>query len=334
VVISTPPSVSILLVFCLIPGGFRTGVLESENVLDKVAQILQQFGLLSIEIVPYFLIGTLAGALLKTWLPFSIVERYLRPGVKSIVAVSVLGGAIPVCSCSMVPLAQAMKEKGAALGAIVAFLLVAPVLSPVTVFLTWGWLGAGFMLARVVAAFAGALAAGIIMQRFRTYPAEAAAGESDSCTESDTCGCADDDGAAESPKAGLRLYWSNIVMILGDLWIYLLIGIGVSAVVSVLVPRDLIPSLVGSGLRAHALAAVVGVPIYVCSGEEVPIAKALLDINLTPGATFTFLLSSTGICLPTILMASKFLGKKNAALYALFWFVFSVAAGLVFSAVA
>ncbi len=302
--------------------------------MEKVVQILQQFGLLSIEIVPYFLIGTLAGAFLKTWLPFGIVERYLRPGVKSIVAVSVLGGAVPVCSCSMVPLAQAMKEKGAALGAVIAFLLVAPVLSPVTIFLTWGWLGPGFMLARVVAAFAGALAVGITMQRLTDYPSAAAGSEPDSCGTSGVCGCGVDDVTSNEPKSGLKLYWSNIVLILGDLWIYLLIGIGVSAAVSVLVPRDLIPSLVGSGLRAHVLAAIVGVPTYVCSGEEVPIAKALLDINLTPGATFTFLLSSTGICLPTILMASKFLGKKNAALYALFWFVLSVGAGLVFTAIA
>ena len=117
------------------------------------------------EIAPYFLIGTMAGALLKSWLPFSIVERHLGSGVKSIVAVSILGGALPVCSCSMVPLAQAMREKGAALGAVVAFLLVAPVLSPVTVLLTWGWLGPGFTLARIVAAFGGALIIGLWLIR-------------------------------------------------------------------------------------------------------------------------------------------------------------------------
>jgi len=300
--------------------------------LGKITEILLQFALLSIEIIPYFLIGTMAGAVLKSWLPFSIVERYLKPGPRSIVAVSILGGAIPVCSCSMVPLAQAMREKGAALGAVVAFLLVAPVLSPVTVFLTWGWLGPGFTMARIIAAFAGAFSIAIIMQRFRSYPHEREPAVSEFCAVTPQCACGEDTVLQRSEGSKIRLYWSNLVMILGDLWVYLLIGIGVSAVLSVMVPRDVIPSLVGTGLRAHVLAAVVGVPIYVCSGEEVPIAKALLEINLTPGATFTFLLSSTGICLPTILMASKFLGKKNAALYALFWFIFAVGAGLVFSA--
>ncbi|UCF78921.1 MAG: permease [Candidatus Eiseniibacteriota bacterium] len=309
--------------------------------MEKAIQILLQFGRLSFEIIPYFLVGTMAGALLKSWLPFSIVERYLRPGVKSIVAVSLFGGVVPVCSCSMVPLAQTMKEKGAALGAIVAFLIVAPVLSPVTVFLTWGWLGPGFTVARIVAAFAGALVVGTVMQRVGVYPAANGPGaaptdctETDSCKETDACGCEKVPAPEADLKSAVRLYWSNMVMILGDLWGYLLIGIAVSAVLSVLVPPELIPSLVGTGVRAHLVAAVVGVPIYVCSGEEVPIAKALLDINLTPGATFTFLLSSTGICLPTILMASKFLGRKNAALYALFWFILAVGAGLLFSAVA
>jgi uncharacterized membrane protein YraQ (UPF0718 family) len=332
--------------------------------LDKLLEIISQFGLLIVEIAPYFVLGALAGAALKSWLPSSIIDRHLKPGVKSILALSVLGGLLPVCSCSMVPLAQSMRERGAALGAVVAFLVVAPVLSPVTIVLTWGWLGAEFTLARVVAAFAGALVLGILMERFRSYPVKSgvtavagasACGDEPACLcgddiartgvepsadasgEKAECSCGENIGRGDKVREGTWKWkfsslCSNFVMILKDLWAYLLIGMAVSAVVSVLVPPGFIPSLVGNGPRAYLLAAIVGVPTYVCSGEEIPIAKALLNINLPPGATFTFLLSSTGICLPTILMASKFLGKKNAALYALFWFVFSICAGLVFSA--
>ena len=302
--------------------------------MDKALEIIRQFGLLILEIAPYFVLGVLAGAVLKSWLPFSIVDRHLKPGIKSILALSVLGGLLPVCSCSMVPLAQAMRERGAALGAVVAFLVVAPVLSPVTIVLTWGWLGLEFTVARVVAAFAGAFILGILMQRFRGYPrkSETAGAKKVTCT------CAADTVCENSEREGtlkskLKLCCSNFFMILKDLWGYLLIGIAISAVASVLVPPDFIPSLLGIGLKAYLLAGVVGVPIYVCSGEEVPIAKALLNLNLPAGATFTFLLSSTGVCLPTILMASRFLGKKNATLYAMFWLVFSICAGLVFSLV-
>jgi hypothetical protein len=321
--------------------------------MDKVLQILEKFAFLARDIIPYFIIGTLAGAALKSWLPFSVVERYLGRGLRSMMAVSIFGGMVPVCSCSMVPVAQAMKEKGAALGAVVAFLIVAPVLSPVTVFLTWGWLGPGFTVARIIAAFAGALAAGTLLGHFSDYPTQdrvsepgprnagpvdeqATSGAAFSQAPSCSCSCeCKTPGALVSRSAGfhLRLFWSNFVMILKDLWVYLLIGVAASAIVSVLVPKDLLPKLVGNGLAAYLLAAGAGVPVYVCSGEEIPIAKALLDINLPAGATFTFLLSATGVCLPTILMASKFLGRKNAVLYALFWFVFSICAGLVFSLV-
>ena len=311
--------------------------------MDKVLQILQKFAFLSVDIIPYFLVGTLAGAVLKTWLPFRVVERYLGPGFKSMVAVSVFGGVVPVCSCSMVPVAQAMKERGAALGAVVAFLITAPVLSPVTVLLTWGWLGPGFTVARIVAAFAGALVAGSLLGRISRYPAQSTARQSGQGSEVtvEGCTCTGPHPDPAGPPATrrelvsrrLRPLWANFVMILRELWVYLLIGVGAAAIVSVVVPGDLLPRLLGKGLGAYLLAAGVGVPVYVCSGEEIPITKALLDINLPAGAAFTFLLSSTGICLPTILMASKFLGKKNAALYALFWFVFSICAGLVFSAV-
>ncbi|MCX5801433.1 MAG: permease [Candidatus Eisenbacteria bacterium] len=290
--------------------------------MDKVIEIVRQFGLLILEVAPYFVLGALAGATLKSWLPLSIVDRHLKPGIRSILALSVLGGLLPVCSCSMMPLARAMRERGAALGAVMAFLVTAPVVSPVTIALTWGWLGPEFAVARVVAAFAGAIVLGISIERFTRRPVESEAPSlpKGSIVSSVTsCGCA-------------NAFFPNLLTILKDLWGYLLIGIAISAVISVLVPTDLIPSLLGNGPLAFILAAVVGVPIYVCSGEEVPIAKALLSVNLSPGATFTFLLSSTGTCLPTILMASKFLGKKNAALYALFWLVFSIGAGLVFAA--
>ncbi len=337
--------------------------------MGSVIEIVRTFGRLGVEIAPYFLVGTLAGAALKSWLPFSVVERYLRPGLRSMLAVSVFGGVVPVCSCSMVPVAQAMKEKGAALGAVVAFLLVAPVLSPVTVFLTWGWLGPKFMFARIIAAFAGALLAGTLMERIGRFPGQtgvsasaretagvavsggvigkpkeppdAAVQEDGQKQPSGICSCECKPSAAPGAENGirktglwearLRLLWTNFVVILKDLWLYLLIGVAASAVISVLVPKDLLPSLVGTGVGAYLLAAGIGVPIYVCSGEEIPIAKALLDINLPAGATFTFLLSSTGICLPTILMASRFLGKRNAAIYAFFWFVISIFAGVVFS---
>jgi len=325
--------------------------------VESVIEILKTFGRLGLEIIPYFLAGTLAGAALKSWLPFSIVERHLGPGPRSMVAASVFGGIVPVCSCSMVPVARAMKDGGAALGTVVAFLLVAPVLSPVTVFLTWGWLGPKFTVARILAAFVGAFLAGGLMERISKYPAQAAtpanAGKTGETAaeprmdaegsgaanegrdgEAGACGCGIGPEHADVPSTALsklRPLWHNSVIILKDLWLYLLLGIAASAIVSVLVPKDLLPSLVGTGVGAYLLAAAVGVPIYVCSGEEIPIAKALLSINLPAGATFSFLLSSTGICLPTILMASKFLGRKNAAVYAFFWLVFSVCAGLVFS---
>ncbi|MFH0779176.1 MAG: permease [Candidatus Eisenbacteria bacterium] len=306
--------------------------------METLIQIFWKFVHLTLEIAPYFLVGTIAGASLKSWLPFGVVERHLKPGFRSILAVSVFGGAIPVCSCSMVPVAQAMREKGASLGAIVAFLLVAPVLSPVTVFLTWGWLGPEFTIARIIAAFAGGIAVGTIMERFSSYPAPEPTAQApaeatparDSCSSSE-CSCGQIERNSGRSCSRIAILFSNFVIILKDLWIYLLIGVVASAVLSVVVPKDFLPRLVGTGVIAYVLAAVVGVPVYVCSGEEVPIAKALLDINLAPGATFTFLLSSTGICLPTILMASRFLGRKNAALYAALWFAFAVCAGVVFS---
>jgi uncharacterized membrane protein YraQ (UPF0718 family) len=90
----------------------------------------------------------------------------------------------------------------------------------------------------------------------------------------------------------------------------------VAAVLSALVPEDAVSDLLGgsSGVWAFALAAAVGIPLYVCEGEEVPLTVGLLAAGLGPGPSLTFLLGSVGTCVPTLLMARGILGERATVL--------------------
>jgi uncharacterized membrane protein YraQ (UPF0718 family) len=76
---------------------------------------------------------------------------------------------------------------------------------------------------------------------------------------------------------------------------------------------------------------VVGIPIYICEGEEIPITYSLIALGLSKGPALTFLLGAVGTCIPTLLFAQKILGKKPMIIYAAYWALFAPLCGIIFS---
>lgn len=114
----------------------------------------------------------------------------------------------------------------------------------------------------------------------------------------------------------------------------LLLGLAVAAVLMVLLPEDAIPRTIdGAGAFAFLIAALVGIPIYVCEGEEVALTYAALALGLPARTAFTFLLASVGTCVPTIIAAERLIGRRATALYVGAWLLFAIGAGVLFGAV-
>jgi hypothetical protein len=56
---------------------------------------------------------------------------------------------------------------------------------------------------------------------------------------------------------------------------------------------------------------IVGVPIYVCNGADVLLLKPLLAYtDLTTGTAMVFSLTSSAVCISSIAMLFKFMGRK------------------------
>lgn len=283
---------------------------------------LHHFSHMTIEAVPFFIVAMIVSALLETKVN---VDRFLDPILKSkfsVIWASILAGVLPGCACATVPLAETLKKKNANLATTGAFLLVSPLLGPHTVILTYGFLGAKFTVFRVLAAMLGGILIGLIFtvcekKGWLSMPKE----ETSSCCSSKT-GCS----TGESAKFWPTL-WASVKKFGG----YFILGIAIAAVLKVLIPTELIPSYLGTGLMAIAVAVFMGIPIYVCEGEEIPITKALLELGLSPAAGFAFMMGSVGTCIPTMLMARKVIGGKPILIYASYFFVFAFCCGLAFS---
>jgi uncharacterized membrane protein YraQ (UPF0718 family) len=227
---------------------------------------------------------------------------------------------------------------GPRIGTLTAFVFVSPLLSPLTVLLTLSLLGWEMTTARILAALGGSLAIGLIInhyeRRFRPapklLPIVGGSPEAGSCTND--CAC------ELTPSAATVGRWPELVRntrrILRTVVPYFLLGMLAAAALSALVPEDAIPDVLGAagGVWAFALAAAVGIPLYVCEGEEVPLTVGLLAAGLGPGPSLTFLLGSVGTCVPTLLMSRGILGARATSFYLAFWIAFAIAVGTVYQA--
>jgi uncharacterized protein len=305
--------------------------------MDALVAVGEAFAELMWTVLPWFAAGTLTAAIVETFVPGDWARRVLssRSGLPAAVAA---GAVLPGCSCTTMPLAAGLSSLGPRIGTLTAFVFVSPLLSPLTVLLTLSLLGWQMTTARVLASLAGSFAIGLIINRYeprfrpaRTLPPIAGASPQVDC--GGDCACAP---TPPPPAAGRWIALArNAHRILRTVVPYFLLGMLAAAALSALVPEDAIPAFLGDagGVWAFALAAVVGIPLYVCEGEEVPLTVGLLAAGLGPGPALTFLLGSVGTCVPTLLMSRGILGERATAFYLAFWIAFAIGVGAVYQAV-
>jgi uncharacterized membrane protein YraQ (UPF0718 family) len=314
--------------------------------------ILQTFLHLLGESLPLFLLGGAIGAALEVWLKREWVERWIGGDHRSLAAATVAGAVLPGCAMSTMPLAQSLSARGARLGTITAFIMIAPILSPHTVAMTATLISVPMALGRIVLSVAVSLLLGAFLNGMErrghplfSHPKDDApqpAATTESCStdccantlapETTNC-CGDDDdccdGANPENQSRLRCFWRTFFTNLRSIWMFLVAGLLVAATLSALIPPDTLHKYLRGGWSGYLAAVAVGIPVYVCDGGEVPLTRALLELGVGTGPAFSFMLASVGTCLPTITMALRIIGWAATGLYLLAWLILSVGGGVL-----
>ncbi len=280
--------------------------------MDLIKDFFHNFYYYTIDILPYFLVAVLITSIFQGFTKLSWLKALLKEEKTAPIYTGFLGGLLPLCSCSMLPVANLINSLSKNYAPVLSFLIIAPVISPVTLLLTYGYFGLTMTLARLIGtflfAFLFAYLMGILFKKPKGIPLLM--------------------GASQQEK-GIRLFFYHIKDNLFGIGKYLFLGIFIASLIKTFFPAELVKSIAGSFV-SYPLMSLVAIPVYVCSGEEVPIAKALKDIGFTSGNALVFMLSGTGVCMPTIIATLKFLPKGLVLSYLIFWFLFSVIMGVIY----
>jgi uncharacterized protein len=269
----------------------------------------------------YVLFGLLVGGLLKAFLSPGLVAKHLgRKGAGSVFKAALFGIPLPLCSCGVLPTAASLKKQGASNGATTAFLISTPESGVDSISITYALLDPIMTVARPLAAFFSAIAAGLTENFFS--PADKKEWLQESAVQKDDDRCAGTSRAAAAfPPyhsfggkilAGLR-YGA------GDLWhdiaIWFLVGIFLSGVITVLVPESLLTTYLGGGLSAMLIMLAAGIPLYICATASTPIAAALILKGVSPGAALVFLLVGPATNMASLTVLTGLLGRKATLRY-------------------
>lgn len=262
---------------------------------------------------PYLLFGFLLAGILHVYFPRHKVIRYLgKNNLKSVILASLIGVPLPLCSCGVIPTGVGFYKSGASKGSTVSFLISTPQTGVDSIFVTYSMLGLPFAILRPIIAFVTGIFGGVLTNSSEKKKAVVTEIEEEKVEKSTT-----------SPF--LRMLKYGFVDFMQDLSKYLIIGLLLAALISVLVPENFFANYISNQYLEMLVVLAVAVPLYVCATGSVPIAMVLLMKGMSPGAALVFLMAGPATNAATITVLGKVLGKKT-----LFVYLFSIIAGAMF----
>lgn len=163
--------------------------------------------------------------LFRTMLSPEKVRGYIEGRSRGVayVLAAVLGAVTPFCSCSSVPLFIGFLEGGIPLGVTMAFLITSPLVNEVAVVILGSVMGWQMTAVYVTTGMAVGILGGVLIDRFHMerhveeYVWKIRMGAL-AQTEADT-----------SLRGRVRYAWGEVHDIVGRIWLYVIIGIGIGA---------------------------------------------------------------------------------------------------------
>ncbi len=251
-----------------------------------------------------------------------------REGVGNVLAAS-LGVVTPFCSCSAVPAFIGFVASGIPLGVTMSFLIASPLVNEVAIALLLGLFGIGPTLLYVSAGLVIAILAGFTIGRFKLER-----WVEPFVFETKLRGKVIDSTAGLTWDDRIQMGIEEVVSILKKIWPYLLVGIGLGAVIHGWAPQDFFARYAGADNPFAVLIAVlVGIPLYSNAAGILPLVDALYSKGMPMGTLLAFMMATVALSLPEMILLRRVLKPKLIATFVGVTAVGIIGVGYLFNAI-
>ena len=303
-------------------------------VVEILEKFVWQFVTLFSEMAPFLLLGFLLAGILHVWVPNHLyVPKISKSNFKSVLWSALFGIPLPICSCGVIPTSIALRKEGASKGASVSFLISTPATGVDSILATYSLLGGPFAILRPVAAFVTAMLGGLftnVVTKNEPETGVAVVGEThehhehhhehEHCDcDGDHCSCGQDHDEEHSKKSFAQKIKETLeygfVNMIGDVSKWLIIGLLLGALIAAFVPDDFFLFLHEYPLLCMVVVLVLAMPMYTCATGSIPLALALVEKGITPGAALVLLMAGPATSIASMLVVGKAFGKRTLAAY-------------------
>lgn len=221
---------------------------------------------------------------------------------------ALLGTVTPFCSCSSIPLFIGFTSAGLPLGVTFSFLISSPMVDLGSLVLLISIFGAKVAVAYVILGLLIAVMGGTILEKLRM----------EQYVESFVLAAknVEIDSPALTKKERVVYAKEQMCGTFRKVFPYILIGVGIGALIHNWIPEDWIVTVLGSSNPLGViLATIVGVPMYADIFGTIPIAEALLAKGAQLGTVLSLMMAVTTLSLPSLIMLRKAMKPKLLALF-------------------
>jgi uncharacterized membrane protein YraQ (UPF0718 family)/copper chaperone CopZ len=272
-----------------------------------IKQFFTTFWDLTLEMAPYLLLGFLIAGLLNGLFSKDWLQRQLgKPGWKSSIKAALFGVPLPLCSCGVIPTGVSLHNKGASKGATTSFLISTPQTGIDSILITYGLMGWAYAIVRPIIAFITGILGGYFVDNFDK-----------STTEMHAANCCNDCEVDVNQQHWFdRIFKYAFVEFLQDISRWLIIGLVLASIISMLVPEQFFEEgILSEPIVSMLLVLVASIPLYVCATGSVPIAAVLLMKGISPGAAIVFLMAGPATNIATFTVIWNAIGKRMTIIY-------------------
>ncbi|MCR3955648.1 MAG: permease [Gudongella sp.] len=236
-----------------------------------------------------------------------ILGRY--DGITANILGALLGTVTPFCSCSSIPLFIGFTSAGLPIGVTFSFLISSPLVDLASVLLlasifNWRIAIAYVVVGLILAVIGGSIISMAKLEKYVepfVFGNQMANGEVDDLTTRDRLIFAKD----------------QVLDIVNKVWLYVLIGVGIGALIHNWIPESVISAILGQDKwYSVVLATFVGVPMYADIFGTLPIAEALVAKGVGIGTALSFMMAVTALSLPSMILLKKVVKTKLLVIFA------------------
>ena len=215
---------------------------------------------------------------------------------------ALLGTVTPFCSCSSIPIFIAFTKAGLPIGVTFSFLISSPLVDLASVILLASIFNWTIALLYVVVGLVIAVVGGTLISVFKM----------DKYVEDFVRTKTPDEVLMVEEEAKLtfkeRSHYalSQVKDILKKVWLYVLIGVGIGALIHGVIPQTFVEAVLGNNNPfSVVIATLIGVPMYADIFGTLPIAEALVAKGVGIGTVLAFMMAVTALSLPSLVMIKK-----------------------------